>query len=302
MSPLDADSPNTPSPASLLAQYAIDSQDLERVRHFGETILPKLDEYIARFYDWLERQPDFDRFFASAELVDRVKGEQVSYWAEFFGGKVDDAYLAKRVGVGQIHARIGLPLPTYFAAMNFMLVMWCEALAEFSTPEAEKTATAQALAKQIHLDTAVVVDTFSRMTSDTIAEQNRSLMAMSTPVTAVWKDILMLPIVGIVDSRRAQEIMSAMLTAIEETQSKVIILDIGGVAIVDTAVANHLIKITKATRLMGCNCTISGVSPSIAQTVVELGIDVGDVDTTATLKDALVRAFKATGVVTSSKV
>jgi rsbT co-antagonist protein RsbR len=90
--------------------------------------------------------------------------------------------------------------------------------------------------------------------------------------------------------------MSAMLTKISEVQAKVIILDIGGVAIVDTAVANHLIKITKATKLMGCECTISGVSPAIAQTIVELGIDVGEIRTTATLRDALEAAFRDVGI------
>jgi methyl-accepting chemotaxis protein len=122
-----------------------------------------------------------------------------------------------------------------------------------------------------------------------------ALLEMSTPVTAIWRDILMLPVVGIIDSGRAQNIMNAMLTAIAETQSRVIIMDISGVAVVDTAVANHLIKITKATKLMGCECTISGVSAAIAQTMVELGIEVGDVRTTATLKDALVEAFRSTG-------
>ncbi|MGB1007045.1 MAG: STAS domain-containing protein, partial [Thalassobaculaceae bacterium] len=67
-------------------------------------------------------------------------------------------------------------------------------------------------------------------------------------------------------------------------------------AVVDTAVANHLIKITKATRLMGCECMISGVSPAIAQTIVDLGIDTGDVRTTATLRDALHAAFAAIGI------
>jgi rsbT co-antagonist protein RsbR len=90
--------------------------------------------------------------------------------------------------------------------------------------------------------------------------------------------------------------MTAVLAKIAETHARSLILDISGVAIVDTAVANHLIKITKASRLMGCSCTISGVSPAIAQTVVELGIDVGDVRTTATLRDALQNAFRTSGV------
>jgi methyl-accepting chemotaxis protein len=130
-----------------------------------------------------------------------------------------------------------------------------------------------------------------------VEARSLALLQMSTPVTAIWREILMLPIMGIIDSARAQDIMNAMLTAIAETQSRVIILDISGVAVVDTAVANHLIKITKATKLMGCECTISGVSAPIAQTMVELGIEVGDVKTTATLKDALAEAFRTTGTV-----
>jgi len=117
-------------------------------------------------------------------------------------------------------------------------------------------------------------------------------MEMSTPVTQIWEGVLFLPIVGIVDSKRAQEIMNAALTMISQTQSRTFIMDISGVAVVDTAVANYLIKVTKATRLMGCECTISGLSPAIAQTIVELGIDVGKVTTTATMQDALVNAFQ----------
>jgi rsbT co-antagonist protein RsbR len=160
----------------------------------------------------------------------------------------------------------------------------------------DRAETYRALSKMVQMDTSIVVETYSQITSETISRQSRSLIAMSTPVTAIWEGVLLLPIVGVVDSQRAQEIMNAMLSKIADTSSKVAILDIAGVAVVDTAVANHLIKITKATKLMGCNCTISGVSPAIAQTIVELGIDVGDVQTMATLRDALANAFRVIGV------
>ena len=130
-----------------------------------------------------------------------------------------------------------------------------------------------------------------KITEAKIDAQHRAMMEMSTPVTAIWNDILLLPIVGFIDSQRAQDVMSAILSKIDETRARVFIMDISGVAVVDTAVANHLIKITKATRLMGCECMISGVSPAIAQTIVDLGIETGDVRTTATLRDALHAAF-----------
>jgi len=273
--------------------YQITPDDLARVRKIGEAIEAKIDQHVGRFYVWLEQQPEFSQFLTSQEILERVKRDQAVYWQEFFGGRLDASYLERRRGVGEVHARIGLPLPTYFAAMNLMLELYSEGAA--SLDKSQSDAAISSLAKQIHLDTSLVVDTFSRITSETIADQSRSLIAMSTPVSAIWRDILLLPIVGVVDSKRAQEIMAAMLAKIGETQSKVIILDISGVAVVDTAVANHLIKITKATKLMGCACTISGVSPAIAQTIVELGIDVGEITTTATLRDALGAAFDRVG-------
>ena len=157
-------------------------------------------------------------------------------------------------------------------------------------------ADVHALNKLTHLDAAIVCDEFARVSNRIISKQSQALAEMSTPVTAIWRDILMLPIVGIIDSKRSMDIMHSILSKIEDTRARIIILDISGVAVVDTAVANHLIKITKATKLMGCECVISGLSPAIAQTIVELGIDVGEIRTTATLRDALEYGFRATGL------
>lgn len=282
--------------ASVTRLYQITPADLERLRGFGDSVVPNLGTYVELFYDWLPSQPEFHELFTNDDTLARVKQLQFDYWTDFFRGVVDEAYLTRRRGVGEVHARIGLSLPAYFAAMNVMLENFCEGQEAQKLSAEDRAATVRALTKQIHLDTAIVVETFSRLTTETITEQSRSLIAMSTPVTAIWRDVLLLPIVGIVDSKRSQEIMAAMLNKISETQSKVIILDIAGVAVVDTAVANHLIKITKATKLMGCECTISGVSPAIAQTIVELGINVGEVRTTANLRDALEAAFRQVGL------
>ncbi|MBF0231762.1 MAG: STAS domain-containing protein, partial [Desulfamplus sp.] len=124
-----------------------------------------------------------------------------------------------------------------------------------------------------------------------LREQSRTIMEISTPAIKLWDRIVVLPVVGVVDSVRAQQMMSTMLQKIAETSSKVIILDIQGVAAVDTAVANHLIKIAKATKLMGCRCIISGISSAVAQTLVQLGINLGEITTNSTLEDALSDAF-----------
>ena len=125
-----------------------------------------------------------------------------------------------------------------------------------------------------------------------LKEQSRTIMEISTPAIKLWDRVVILPVVGVVDSLRAQQMMNTMLTKIMATSAKVIILDIQGVAAVDTAVANHLIKIAKATKLMGCRCIISGISPAVAETLVQLGIELGDIATNSTLQDALSDAFR----------
>lgn len=134
-----------------------------------------------------------------------------------------------------------------------------------------------------------------------LKEQSRTIMEISTPAIRLWDRIVILPVVGVVDSARAQQMMNTMLTKIMETSAKVIILDIQGVAAVDTAVANHLIKIAKATKLMGCKCIISGISPAVAETIVQLGIELGDIATNSTLQDALSDAFGFVNLEVSQK-
>ena len=226
---------------------------------------------------------------------------QILYWNEFFEGRIDEAYVQRRRKLGEIHAMIGLPLQVYFAAMDRFMCLVTEETYRGELSAEDYTKAVRATTKLIHLDTAVVVDTFMALTNKTISDQSQALMEMSTPVTALWDGILMLPVIGIIDSKRSLDVMNAMLDKIAQTQSKVIILDISGVGVVDTAVANHFIKITRATKLMGCECLISGISPAIAQTIVELGIDVEDVQTTATLRDALHIAFRSTGVEISTR-
>jgi methyl-accepting chemotaxis protein len=123
----------------------------------------------------------------------------------------------------------------------------------------------------------------------TVEVQKRSLalLEMSTPVTKIWDGVLFAPIGGIVDSKRSVDIMNKALSSIADTRASTLLLDISGVAVVDTAVANHLIKIAKAAVLMGCKTIISGISPAIAQTIAELGIDLGSIQTTSTIESAL---------------
>jgi rsbT co-antagonist protein RsbR len=120
-----------------------------------------------------------------------------------------------------------------------------------------------------------------------IADQAEQLLELSTPVVKLWEGVVAVPLVGTLDSARAQVVMERLLQTLVDTGSPYAIIDITGVPAVDTQVAQHILKTVVAARLMGADCIISGIRPQIAQTIVALGIEFGDIATKASLADAL---------------
>ena len=135
-------------------------------------------------------------------------------------------------------------------------------------------------------------EVYQRGREEVIAHQQQEMLELSTPVISVWDGILALPVIGTLDSARTQIVMESLLQRIVATGSGIAIIDITGVPTVDTVTAQHLLKTVAAARLMGADCIISGIRPQIAQTIVHLGVDLGDVQTKATLADAFALALR----------
>ena len=131
--------------------------------------------------------------------------------------------------------------------------------------------------------------------AEVIDRQRQQLLELSTPVIKLWDGVVAVPLIGTLDSARTQVVMETLLQAIVDQNAGVAILDITGVPMVDTLVAQYLLKTAMAVRLMGAECVISGIRPTIAQTIVQLGIDLGDITTRATLADALAWALEKSG-------
>jgi rsbT co-antagonist protein RsbR len=138
--------------------------------------------------------------------------------------------------------------------------------------------------------------TYATAREQLIADQAEELLELATPVVRLWEGVVAVPLVGTLDSARAQVVMERLLDALVTTGSAHAIIDITGVPAVDTQVAQHLLKTVVAARLMGADCIISGIRPQIAQTIVALGIEFGDIATKASLADALRHVLRLTGV------
>jgi rsbT co-antagonist protein RsbR len=138
-------------------------------------------------------------------------------------------------------------------------------------------------------------DTYVRTREELISDQAEQLLELSTPVVKLWEGVVAVPLVGTLDSARAQVVMERLLQTLVDTGSPYAIIDITGVPAVDTQVAQHILKTVVAARLMGADCIISGIRPQIAQTIVALGIEFGDIATKSTLADALRYVLQVSG-------
>jgi anti-anti-sigma regulatory factor/predicted hydrocarbon binding protein len=126
---------------------------------------------------------------------------------------------------------------------------------------------------------------------ETLAAQQRFIRELSTPITEVWEGILVLPLVGTIDSERTMAVMEALLERIVATQSETVIVDLSGVPVVDTHVADSLIRTAEAASLLGGRTFLSGISPKMAQTLAHLGVELANIETFASLREALAAAI-----------
>ncbi len=131
---------------------------------------------------------------------------------------------------------------------------------------------------------------------EVIEAQKQAIQELSTPVIPVMERIIIMPLVGSIDSERARDITRGLLAGIQEHRAKIVILDITGVSIVDSEVANHLNKTIQAARLKGAQSIVTGISDAVAETIVDLGIDWSNVDTLGNLQTGLRVALGSLGI------
>ncbi|OZM78296.1 STAS domain-containing protein [Pseudonocardia sp. MH-G8] len=194
--------------------------------------------------------------------------------------------------LARLRARSGF-VPSETAAVMFALKepLLAMALKGDQTPETFMTVSRWTDALGL-----LMVAHITRAREQVISEQAEQLLELSTPVVKLWDGVLAVPLIGTLDSGRTQVVTEKLLQTLVDTGSEHAIIDITGVPAVDTEVAQHLLKTVVAARLMGAECTISGIRPQIAQTIVALGIEFGDIPTKATLADALLHALRGSGV------
>lgn len=139
-----------------------------------------------------------------------------------------------------------------------------------------------------------ITEAYTTSWERTVSLQRIALQELSAPLIPVFDKISVMPLVGTIDTERAKQIMENLLEGVVSHRAEVVLIDITGVPVVDTMVAHHIIQAAEAVRLVGAKCTIVGIRPEIAQTIVNLGINLEDVTTTSTLKKGVEQALAVT--------
>jgi rsbT co-antagonist protein RsbR len=276
------------------AFYEIEDDDLARLaalRPFAEAHVANV---VDGLYELLLGHPESRGFFPDQATVQRVKAMQRQYFLGLFAGACDLKYVEDRLRVGAVHERIGMAPKWYIGAYSRYLRLLLDGLFAELPPDAARSAYAS-LSKLVAFDMGLALDAYIAANLETVARHQAAIRELSTPVIRVYARVLLLPLVGTVDSHRAEQIMDTLLTRVVEEQAQVVIIDIAGVAVVDTRVADHLLKTTEAVRLLGAETVLTGISAQVARTIVQLGVNIATMQTRARLADGIEYALGAVG-------
>jgi len=275
--------------------------DLEQLRSLAAALATDRDEIVEQLVEHFREDPETAGAFTSEADLERFRALQREYLDLVAAGDLERDYAVNRVEIGALHQRMGIDPKWYVGGCSFRLR---HLVARLPAPD---PAAWQAVEKLIFLDLSLVLDTYLAVRERTIRDQQDAIREMtlrqqrdmirelSTPVLQIRQGLLMLPIVGSIDSQRAQMLTQAVLEAIRDRRSRVVVLDITGVPAVDSAVANHLVQTVDACRLMGASVVLTGLSPEVAQTLVTLGIDLSTMITVGDLEGGLAAADRLLG-------
>jgi rsbT co-antagonist protein RsbR len=282
------------------AFFEITPEDLRRLAGLRAHAEKHSAEIVEALYELIMGHPETRTFFPDQATLTRVKGLQRLYFMGLFAGDCDRGYVEDRLRVGAAHERIGLAPKWYIGAYGRYMRLFQDRLMTDLTPNEAKAAY-QSLTKMVAFDMALAIDTYILANLDTVARQQVAIRELSTPVIRVHRGVLLLPLVGTVDSHRAEQIMETLLTRVVEEQARVVIVDIAGVAVVDTKVADHLLKTTEAVRLLGARTILTGISAQVARTIVQLGVEISSMDTRARLEDGIELGLDVVGKTITDK-
>jgi rsbT co-antagonist protein RsbR len=270
-------------------------KDYERIASVRAIVADHADELVASFFAYLGEFDDARVLLGYRELTEQARGLKRDHLLAMVAGSYDVAYVEQRIKLALLYARVGLETKVFLGAYHHLLWNVGRLILRHSTdPETAFDAHASFM-KLGFFDIGIQIDVLVHERERTIRLQSAAIRELSTPVLQVRDRMLLLPLIGVIDTHRARLITENLLKAIHASRAKVVVMDITGVATIDSKVANHLIQTVGAAKLMGASVIVTGVSSEVAQSMVALGIDLAPFQTVGDLQGGMEDAERALG-------
>jgi len=270
--------------------------DVETLRALNDAAVRYADPVIEDLYRHFLSFDETRTFFRDPKVLERVKRLQKEYFLRLTRGDYGSEYVTDRLRIGTVHESIKLDPKWYLGAYNFYLRSVAGRFQEAAGGNAKKALSDfLSLMKLVFLDIGLAVDTYIHARELTMRKQQEAIRELSTPVLQIRERLLLLPIVGVIDTQRARLITESLLRAIRDNRAKVVVMDVTGVATIDSKVANHLLQTVTAARLMGATVIVTGLSSDVSQALVQIGIDLSKLNTAGDLQGGIEEAEKLLG-------
>lgn len=268
----------------------IEAIDLTRIASMREMVESNTESYVEAFMAHLSRLEEASGLFTSRVLTERARRLKAEHLVSMVRGSYGLEYVTQRIELGLLYSRAGLDLPAFLGAFQRLLHSLGDTIIQRSGNASEAFQCYASLEKVAMMDVGIIVDVLVFERQRVIRQQQDAIRELSTPVLQLRERLLLLPIIGVIDTHRARLITEGLLSSIRQSRAKVVVMDVTGVATIDSKVANHLLQTVTAARLMGAAVIVTGLSSDVAQSLVALGIDLGKLRTMGDLQGGLEEA------------
>jgi rsbT co-antagonist protein RsbR len=269
----------------------LDDQDLARISALKELVLTHVEEFTAVFFDYLAGLEEARPMLADRVVAERARQYKREHLVAMVQSEYGLGYVAQRLELALLYSKAGLELRVFLAAFHHLLKsIGVAVMKHFGQSPLEGFEHFMSLKKVAFFDIGLIVDAIVFERQRVIRQQQDAIRELSTPVLQIRERLLLLPIIGVIDTHRARLITEGLLKAIRANRAKVVVMDITGVATIDSKVANHLIQTVTAAKLMGASVIVTGLSADVAQSLVALGIDLAKLNTVGDLQGGMEEA------------
>jgi len=273
-----------------------EASDLPRIAAIRDLVTQHTDDYVTTFFNHLSGLDDARSLIASRAIAERARQLKREHLVAMVQGEYGMKYVEQRIELGTLYAKAGLDARVFLGAFHQLLKhIGSAVMKQLDRKPVDGFESFMSLKKIAFFDIGLIVDILVFERERTIRQQQESIRELSTPVLQIRERLLLLPIIGVIDTQRARLITESLLRSIRANRAKVVVMDITGVATIDSKVSNHLLQTVTAARLMGAHVIVTGLSAEVAQSLVALGIELSKLNTVGDLQGGLEDAERILG-------